>query len=95
MVRNRKLGSVGAIGKAKMKSLYPSQPLHEKYGMAYDCKYLNGLEILCGNKGSVSKKGRIVDRYIVRHPDFGEEEFMVARWMFTASRKGRHLSTTI
>jgi hypothetical protein len=88
MARNRKLGGVGAIGKAKMKSLHPSQPLHKKYGTAYNYKYLDGLKILCGDKGKVSKKGRIVDQYIVRHPDFGEEEFMVARRMFTVLQEG-------
>jgi hypothetical protein len=81
-------GSIGAIGKVKMKSLHPSQPLCKKYGMVYDCKYLDRLEIVCGDKGKVFRKGCIADRYIVRHPDFGEEEFMVARQMFTILQEG-------
>jgi hypothetical protein len=61
MARNQKFGGIGAIGKAKMKSLHPSQPLRKKYGMAYNCKYLDRLVILCGDKGGVSRKGCIVD----------------------------------
>jgi hypothetical protein len=88
MARNQKPGSVGAIRKVKMKSLHPSQPLCKKYGMVYGCKYLDRLKIVCGNKGKVFRKGCIADRYIVRHPDFGEEEFMVARQMFTDFQEG-------
>jgi hypothetical protein len=88
MVRNRNLGSVGAIGKAKMKSLHLSQSLPEKYGTSYDCKYLDGLKIFCVDKGKVSRKGRVVDQYIVHHPNFGEEEFMVAMQMCTVFLEG-------
>ncbi len=60
----------------------------KKYWMVYDPKYLNGLKILCGDKGKVSRMGRIVDQYIICHPNFGEEEIIVAIWMFTVLQEG-------
>ncbi len=68
MAKKRKLGGVGAVGKAKMKSLHPSEPLRIKYGTGYERDYLDALEILRSDKGKVSARGKIVDRYFVRHP---------------------------
>jgi hypothetical protein len=83
MAKKRKLGGVGAVGKAKMKSLHPSEPLRIKYGTGYERDYLDALEILRSDKGKVSARGKIVDRYFVRHPFFPDIEFKVGRRNFT------------
>jgi hypothetical protein len=70
MAKKRNLGGIGAVEKAKMKALQPSEPLCIKYGMAYEWDYLDAFEILCSDKGKVSTRGKIVDRYFVRHPFF-------------------------
>ena len=87
MAKKRKLGGVGAVGKAKMKALHPSEPLHIKYGTGYERDYLDALEILRSDKGKVSARGKIVDRYFVRHPFFPNIEFKVGRRNFTVEDK--------
>ena len=84
----RKLGGVGAIGRAKMNCLHPSQTLRDRYGVGRDRDYIDGLCILRADLGKVSRGGRIVNRYHVSHPDFPNQEFMVARRMFTILQEG-------
>ena len=83
MAKKRKLGDIGAVGKAKMKALHPSEPLRIKYGTAYERDYLDALEIVRSDKGKVTARGKVVDRYFVQHPFFPDIEFKVGRRNFT------------
>ena len=65
MAKKRKLGGIGAAGKAKMKALHPSEPLRIKYGTAYEWDYLDVLEILRSDKGKVTARGKVVDNFFV------------------------------
>lgn len=69
---------IGAIGKAKLKLLHPSEPLRERFGVAFDRDSLEGLTIERRDEGKVSRRGRVIDRYHVTHPDFVGIEFVVA-----------------
>ena len=79
----RKLGGVGAIGRAKMNCLHPSQTLRNRYGVGHDRDFIDGLCIICAELEKVSRGGRIVNQYHLSHPNFPDQEFMVARRMFT------------
>ena len=74
---------IGAVGKTKMKNLHPSQPLKAKYGTAFERDYLEGLEIQRSDRGRVSRAGKVIDRFHVTHPDFPEQEFLVAKRLFS------------
>ena len=87
MAKKRKLGGIGAVGKAKMKALHPSEPLRIKYGTAYERDYLDALKILRLDKGKVAARGRVIDRYFVRHPFFPDIEFKVGRRNFIVEDK--------
>jgi hypothetical protein len=87
MAKKRKLGGIRAVEKAKMKALHPSEPLHIKYGTAYEWDHLDALKILHSDKGKVSARGKIVNRYFVQHPFFAGIEFKVGRRMFTVEDK--------
>ena len=76
---------IGAIGKAKLVELHPSEELKKKYGTAFDRDYLHGLVIQRKDRGKVSKRGRVIDRYHVTHPDFPNFEFMVSIRRFTVT----------
>lgn len=71
-----------------MNCLHPSQTLRDRYGVGRDRDYIDGLCILRADLGKVSRGGRIVNRYHVSHPDFPDQEFMVARRMFTVLQEG-------
>jgi hypothetical protein len=64
-----KRSGIGAIGRTKMVNLHPSQPLRDKFGTQYERDYLDGLIIIGRSRGKVSRKGRIVNRFEVQHPD--------------------------
>ena len=74
---------IGTIGKTKMKNLHPSQPLKDKYGTAFERDYLEGLEVQRADKGRVSRVGKVIDHFHVTHPDFPEQEFLVAKRLFS------------
>ena len=77
MAKKRKLGGVGAVGRARIKQLHPSEPLRTKYGSDYDREYLDDLEIIRSDKGRVTRRGKIVDRFHVRTPQILGTEFVV------------------
>jgi len=52
-----------------MVNLHPSQPLRDKFGTQYERDYLDGLIIIGRSRGKVSRKGRVVNRFEVQHPD--------------------------
>ena len=83
MARKAIPAGIGAIGKAKMNAVHPSALLTAKYGTAFERDYFDGLRIERADRGKVSNRGRVVDRYHVTHPDFPEVEFMVCRRNFT------------
>jgi hypothetical protein len=52
---------VGAIGRANMNCLHPSQTLRDRYSVGRDLDYIDGLCILRADLGKVSRGGRIVN----------------------------------
>ena len=79
---------IGAIGTAKLKCLHPSEPLRERFGVAFDRDALEGLTIERRDQGKVSRRGRVIDRYHVTHPDFAGIEFVVAALRFKVTVAG-------
>ena len=89
MPSRRKQPGIGAVGKTKMVNLHPSQPLKERFGTGYEHDYLDGLVILGKDRGKVSKKGRVVERFSVQHPDLPNIDFFyVAAKNFTVVEEG-------
>jgi hypothetical protein len=56
--------------------------------MGHDRDYIDGLCIIRADLGKVLRGGRIVNRYHLSHPDFPDQEFMVAQRMFTILQEG-------
>ncbi len=50
--------------------------------------YIDGLFIIRADLGKVSRGGHIVNQYHLSHSDFPDQEFMVARRMFTVLQEG-------
>jgi hypothetical protein len=83
-----KRGGVGAIGRAKMNFVHPSEPLRTRFGVGRDRDYLDGFCILRKDRGRVSRTGRVTNRYHLTHPDFPEVEFIVASKNFSVVTEG-------
>jgi hypothetical protein len=67
-----------------MKNLHPSQPLKEKYGTAFECDNLEGLEIQSADKGRVLRRGKVIlDCFHVIQPDFSPQELLIAKRLFS------------
>jgi hypothetical protein len=57
----RKLGGAGAIGRAEMNYVYPSEPLCARFGVERDRDYLDGFCILRKYRGRVLRTGCVID----------------------------------
>jgi hypothetical protein len=55
----QKLGGVGAIGRAKMNCLHPSQTLRDQYNVGRDWDYIDGLCIIRADLRRVSRGGAL------------------------------------
>ncbi len=69
---------VSVIGSVVMKAVHLSALLRKKYGVAFDRDCLSGLKILRKDRGQVLRRGRVVKRDFMRHPDFKGVDFGVA-----------------
>ncbi len=71
-----------------MNFLHPSQILPDQYCVGRGRDYIDGLCIIRANLGKVSRGGRIMNQYHLSHPNFPDQEFMVARRMFIVLQEG-------
>ncbi|KAL9187551.1 hypothetical protein ACHAXT_001654 [Thalassiosira profunda] len=83
----RKPGGVGAVGSAKMTTIHPHAPLLARFSTRYDRDRLLGLQILRKDRGQISRTGRVVDRYFVKHADFPGVEFKVSKRNFRVEQE--------